>query len=80
MIVVIQNLADSLIATAPSTVAPMSYMNKIKVALDEVVGDDRDLYAEGLEYLAVNTILGEVFLRLDQDMRLGWLRRKLSIA
>ena len=80
MIAVIQNLADTLIAIAPSTVAPTSYMDKIKVPLDEVAGDDRDLYAECLEFLAINTILGEVFLRLDQDMRLGWLRKKLSIA
>ncbi|PIA42080.1 hypothetical protein AQUCO_02100144v1 [Aquilegia coerulea] len=78
MIDVIQNLADSLVATAPTIVAPQSYMDQIKVAL--VVGDDRDLYADSLEFLALNTTLGEVFLRLDEDMRLGWLRRKLTLA
>ncbi|PIA51099.1 hypothetical protein AQUCO_01100135v1 [Aquilegia coerulea] len=80
MIDVIQNLADSLVATAPTIVAPQSYMDQIKVALDLVVGDDRSLYADSLEFLALNTTLGEVFLRLDEDMRLGWLRRKLNIT
>ncbi|PIA41151.1 hypothetical protein AQUCO_02300150v1 [Aquilegia coerulea] len=80
MIDVIQNLANSLVATAPTIVAPQSYMDQIKVALDLVVGDDRYLYADSLEFLALNTTLGEVFLRLDEDMRLGWLRRKLNIT
>ncbi|KAF5191212.1 hypothetical protein FRX31_019200 [Thalictrum thalictroides] len=68
----VQCLADSFSA------APETYMDHIGNTLKKVCGEYKLMYAKGLEFLASNTILGDVFLRLDDDMKLEWLMDKIN--
>ncbi|PIA36994.1 hypothetical protein AQUCO_03100027v1 [Aquilegia coerulea] len=48
--------------------------------LKKVTGEDKELFMKGLDLFGENNQLAEVFLVLDDDMKLKWLERKLGIA